>query len=124
MNNLGAALLHKQKQQSTVRSVDFAAIEQRFNAERQNYVSIIDNFKNENESLKVNFESLKSVNDKLMSENNSLNSKIEALKVENNSLKLKNESLKSINDKLMSENNSYKNSLTENSQMTFVIQHN
>ena len=59
MNNLGAALLQKQKQSVTAPSVDLVAIQQKINAERQGFLDAINNLKAENESLKSQIESLK-----------------------------------------------------------------
>ena len=59
MNNLGAALLQKQKQNVTAPSVDLVAIQQKINAERQGFLDTINTLKSENESLKAENESLK-----------------------------------------------------------------
>ena len=59
MNNLGAALLQKQKQNVTAHSVDLVAIQQKINAERQGFLDTINTLKSENESLKAENESLK-----------------------------------------------------------------
>ena len=53
MNNLGAALLHKQKQGITTSGVDLHAIQQKINAERQQLLDTINALKAENESLKA-----------------------------------------------------------------------
>ena len=53
MNNLGAALLQKQKQSVTSPSVDLVAIQQKINAERQGFLDVINTLKAENESLKA-----------------------------------------------------------------------
>ncbi len=62
MNNLGAALLQKQKQSVTSPSVDLVAVQQKINAERQGFLDVINNLKAENESLKAENESLKAEN--------------------------------------------------------------
>ena len=59
MNNLGAALLQKQKQNVTAPSVDLVAIQQKINAERQGFLDTINTLKSENESLKSENETLK-----------------------------------------------------------------
>lgn len=64
MNNLGAALLQKQKQAVTT-SVDLGAIQQKINAERQGFIDTINALKAENESLKAENESLKAENESL-----------------------------------------------------------
>jgi FtsZ-binding cell division protein ZapB len=72
MNNLGAALLQKQKQSITAPSVDLVAIQQKINAERQGFLDAINNLKAENESLKSENETLKGENSSLKAENESL----------------------------------------------------
>jgi cell division protein FtsB len=62
MNNLGAALLQKQKQNTSAPSVDLVAIQQKINAERQQLLDTINTLKAENEFLKAENESLKSEN--------------------------------------------------------------
>ena len=69
MNNLGAALLQKQKQNVTSPSVDLVAIQQKINAERQGFLDTINTLKSENASLKSENESLKAENASLKSEN-------------------------------------------------------
>ena len=82
MNNLGAALLHKQKQGITTSGVDLHAIQQKINAERQQLLDTINALKTENESLKAENESLKTENESLKTENESLKSENETLKEE------------------------------------------
>jgi len=60
MNNLGAALLQKQKQ-SAVSSVDLGEIQQKINTERQGFIDTINALKAENDSLKAENESLKEI---------------------------------------------------------------
>lgn len=71
MNNLGAALLQKQKQ-TAVSSVDLGTIQQKINAERQGFIDTINALKAENDYLKAENESLKAKNDTLKAENENL----------------------------------------------------
>jgi hypothetical protein len=76
MNNLGAALLQKQKQNVTAHSVDLVAIQQKINAERQGFLDTINTLKSENESLKAENESLKAENESLKEGKNNSKPKV------------------------------------------------
>jgi FtsZ-binding cell division protein ZapB len=75
MNNLGAALLHKQKQ-SVNNNIDLAVIQQRFNSEIQQLMATINGLKVENNTLKVKNDELKAENDTLKAENKPKNNTI------------------------------------------------
>ena len=73
MNNLGAALLQKQKQNVTAPSVDLVAIQQKINAERQGFLDTINTLKSENELLKAEIKSLKIATNKNKTETPQIN---------------------------------------------------
>jgi len=105
MNNLGAALLQKQRQSPNNSTIDLAAIQHKFNIEIQQLIATINALKAENDTLKAGNDTLKLEND--------------ALKLENNTLKLENDTLKLENDALKAENKP-KNNAAPNVSFVFI----
>jgi FtsZ-binding cell division protein ZapB len=75
MNNLGAALLQKQRQSSNNSTIDLAAIQHKFNVEIQQLIATINALKGENDALKSEIDGLKAENDALKNNNNKINEK-------------------------------------------------